>query len=399
MKPGNKLSATAAMLCSVILSVTPSTVSSASATSPPPMKYAIQPAKIELTVSANGKLISHVSGHAGTPWRRVTTDDPVRIASISKLVTGIAVMRLVERGQIDLDRDVGLYLGWPVRSPAFPDAPISMRMLLSHQSGITDAADYILPLDGELPAILARPASWDAAHAPGDWFRYANLNFPVIAAVMEAVTGERFDRIMAREVFTPLKLDACFNWQTGCSAGRRARAVTLLRPNGDLAKDGPLKDGPQKDRLMGAGVPECAFVRASNGDCDIAAYRLGRNGSAFSPQGGLRISAKDLMTIGKVLRDGGRPLLSAKAYAEMTQAQWTFNGHNGDDEKGAFMAYGLSIHIAADSKGARWIGHIGEAYSLRAGLWVNPKSKETRLKITTMVDEFAPVGNCLEVCP
>lgn len=381
MKPGIKHLTAAAIFCSI--------VSSASATSPPPIKYAIQPAKIELTLSANGKLISHVSGHAGTPWRRVTTDDPVRIASISKLVTSLAVMRLVDRGQIDLDRDVGLYLGWPVRNPAFPSAPISMRMLLSHQSGITDAADYILPLDGELSAVLAKPASWDAAHAPGDWFHYANLNFPLVAAVMEAATGERFDRIMAREVFTPLKLDACFNWQTGCSAGRRARAVTLLRPNGDLAKDGPLE----------AGVPECAFVRASNGDCDIAAYRLGRNGSAFSPQGGLRISAKDLMKIGKVLRDGGRPMLSGKAYAEMTQAQWTFNGHNGDDEKGAFTAYGLSLHIETDSKGARWIGHIGEAYSLRAGLWVNPKSKETRLKITTMVDEFAPVGNCLEVCP
>jgi CubicO group peptidase (beta-lactamase class C family) len=386
MKPSFRLLTAAAMLGSF--------VSSTSATSPPPVKYVIQPAKIELTVSPRGRLISNVSGHAGTPWRRVTADDPMRIASISKLVTGIAVMRLVDRGKIDLDRDVGLYLGWPVRNPAFAGVPVTMRMLLSHQSGITDAADYILPLDGELSAVLARPASWDAEHAPGGWFRYANLNFPIVAAVMEAATGERFDRIMAREVFTPLKLDACFNWQTGCSAGRRAQAVTLLRPNGDLAKDGPLKDGP-----LGVGVPECVFVRASNGGCDIASYRIGRNGSAFSPQGGLRISAKDLMTIGKVLRDGGRPLLSTKAYAEMVRPQWTFNGRNGDDEKGAFTSYGLSLHIETDSKGVRWIGHIGEAYSLRAGLWINPDSKETRLKITTMVDEFAPVGNCLEVCP
>jgi CubicO group peptidase (beta-lactamase class C family) len=350
---------------------------------------AIQPARIELSLAPSGKLLSQISGDAGVAGRAVTANDPVRIASISKLVTAIAVMRLVDQGKIDLDRDVSAYLGWRVRNPAFPDNVVTMRMLLSHQSSITDAADYILPLDGELSAVLGKPDSWDNAHAPGGYFRYANLNFPLVAAVMESAAGERFDRIMARQIFVPLKLDACFNWQTSCSAGQREKAITLLRPNGDLAKDAPLKTGAQ----------ECAFVRASDGGCDIAVYQAGRNGSAFSPQGGLRISANDLLTVGKILRDGGKPLLSPKTFTEMTRPQWTFNGKNGDDEKGAFISFGLGIHIETDSKGARWIGHIGEAYSLRAGLWVNPDSKETRLKISTMVDEFAPVGNCLEVCP
>ncbi len=358
-----------------------------------PKPAEIKPVKIDVQITRSGRVVSNITGDAGVAGRAVTAGDPVRIASISKLVTGIAVMRLVDQGKIDLDRDVSAYLGWPLRNPAFAGQAITMRMLLSHQSSITDAADYILPLDGELPAVLAKPEAWDISHMPGSYFRYANLNFPVVAAVMEGATGQRFDRIMAREVFAPLKLDACFNWQTGCSAGRRAQAVTLLRPNGDLAKDPPLSVGQT------AGTPECVFVRASDGGCDIAAYKLGRNGSAFSPQGGLRISAKDLMTIGKVLRNGGRPLLSPKAYTEMVRPQWTFNGHNGDDEQGAFKSYGLSVHIETDSKGQRWIGHIGEAYSMRAGLWVNPVTRESRLKITTMVDEFSPVGNCLEVCP
>ncbi len=350
---------------------------------------AIQPAKIDIYLAPSGKLSSKISGDAGVAGRAVTANDPVRIASISKLVTSVAVMRLVDQGKIDLDRDIETYLGWKARNPAFPDRVVTMRMLLSHQSSITDAADYILPLDGELSEVLGKQASWDNAHAPGAYFRYANLNFPLIAAVMEAATGERFDQIMARQVFTPLKLDACFNWQTSCSAGRRKHAITLLRPNGDLAKDAPIQPGGQ----------ECAFVRASNGGCDINVYRIGRNGSAFSPQGGLRISANDLLTVGKILRDGGKPILSHKSFTEMTRAQWTFNGQNGDDEKGAFSSFGLGIHIETDGKGARWIGHIGEAYSLRAGLWVNPDSKEVRLKISTMVDEFALVGNCLEVCP
>ena len=349
----------------------------------------IQPAKIELFLAPSGKLSSKISGHAGVKARAVNANDPVRIASISKLVTAIAVMRLADQGKIDLDRDVSAYLGWRVRNPAFADNVVTMRMLLSHQSSITDAADYILPLDGELSAVLGKPDSWDNAHAPGSYFRYANLNFPLVAAVMESAVGERFDRIMAREVFAPLKLDACFNWQTSCSAGRREQAITLLRPNGDLAKDAPLKQGTQ----------ECAFVRSRDGRCDIDIYQIGRNGSAFSPQGGLRISANDLLIIGKVLRDEGKPLLSPKTFSEMTRPQWTFNGQNGDDEKGAFKSFGLGVHIETDSKGARWIGHIGDAYSLRAGLWINPKTKETQVKITTMVNEFAPVGNCLEVCP
>src|SRR5690606_29716795 len=74
--------------------------------------------------------------------RRITAGDPVRIASISKLVTTIGVMRLVEAGKLDLDADAGDLLGFPLRNPAFPDVPITLRMLLSHRSGLTDASGY-----------------------------------------------------------------------------------------------------------------------------------------------------------------------------------------------------------------------------------------------------------------
>ena len=49
--------------------------------------------------------------------RRITAGDPVRVASISKLVTAIGVMRLVEQGTLDLDTDVSRWLGWPLRHP------------------------------------------------------------------------------------------------------------------------------------------------------------------------------------------------------------------------------------------------------------------------------------------
>ncbi len=329
-----------------------------------------------------------ITGEAGVLGRKATMDDPVRVASISKLVGALAVMRLVDQKKIDLDRDVSDYLGWRVRNPAFPDAPITMRQLLTHRTGIRDSVDYILPLDGRLEPVLADPEAWDAKHAPGAYFSYANLNSPLIAAVLESATGKRFDQIVAEQILKPLKLNACFNWSAGCTPERRLQAVTLLRTNGDLAVDAP-RTAPDP----------CPIAKASDGSCDLSTYPLAKHGSSFSPQGGLRISPRDLAKIGQMMLNGGRPLLSRKAFAEMTKVQWQFNGNNGDDDKGYFTAYGLGVHIHKDSKGKTWMGHVGEAYAFRGGFWLDMKGKRGFMRYTTMVPADTPVGHCLETCP
>ena len=354
------------------------------------------PATVAVTFDRHAVNPVFAEGLADRATRRVVTpDDPVRIASISKLVTAFGVMRLVDSGRLDLDRDVSAYLGWQLRHPAFPDRPITLRLLLSHRSGLTDDADYIIPLGETLRQRLASPKAWDMAHGPvEDWFHYTNLNFPVVASVMEAVTGERFDRLMHRLVLKPLKLSACFNWSP-CDTAAAARAVVLYRADGSVARDD----------LHGA-LPACPVATQPGGACDLASYVPGWNGALFSPQGGLRISMRDLAKIGQVLGRGGKGFLSARSFAALVTPQWRFNGHNGVGENGApdgfFCAYGLAVQLIgsgtagcrddAFGDGVPRLGHPGEAYGLRSGLWIDPKTGRGVAFFTTAVADDAPKG-------
>ena len=324
--------------------------------------------------------------------RALTIDDPVRIASISKLVVALGVMRMVEEGQLDLHRDVSDYLGWTLRNPAFLDRPITLRLLLSHQSSVRDGVDYAVPLGTDLQAVASDPAAFDSQHSPGTFFRYANLNFPIVAAAMERAGGERFDRLMQRLVLAPLGLDACFNWTT-CSDAAVARAVVLYERDGSVVRDD-----------LGGRRPPCP-VLAPNG-CDLSAYRLGSNGALFSPQGGLRISVRDLTVIGRLLLNRGRHegaiFLNEGSIAELMSETWRFDGANGDTEDGFYCAYGLAVQILpARRRGCRddlfgngraRVGHAGDAYGVRAGLWVDAARGEGIAYFATSNGDDPPRG-------
>lgn len=356
------------------------------------------PAAVRLSFDRGAIGVAETAGAADQrSGRLVSADDPVRIASISKLVVALGVMRMVEAGKLDLDRDISRDLGWQLRNPAFPGRPISLRLLLSHRASLTDAADYALPFDMSLRDKLADPRAWDSEHPPGSFFRYANLNFPIIASVMERVSGQRFDRLMAGLVIDPLGLKACFNW-AACDDATVARAVTLYGADG-----APLRDDDHGQR------PACPIVPAGDGGCDLARWQPGFNGASFSPQGGLRISMRDLAKIGRMLlnrghANGGR-FLSPSSVDLLLTPVWSYDGRNGvtgETTPGTICRYGLATQtLAASTNGCRddlfgdgvpRVGHAGEAYGLRSGLWIDRKAGTGVAYFVTSVADDAPLG-------
>lgn len=353
-----------------------------------------RPAEAGVAFGRNGEIASFAVGFADPQTRRLASvDDPVRVASISKMVATIGVMKLVDQGKLDLGSDVSRWLGWPLRNPSFPDRPITLGMLLSHTSSVREHDDdYAIPLGGSLRSVMSDPRNWDPQHGPGDnYFRYTNLNFPIVGSIVERVTGERFDIWMRRNVLEPMKLDACYNWPT-CSDAAVERAVEL-----DVAGK-PLKDDLHGQR------PECPVMTIDNERCDLSLWRAGENGSLFAPQGGLRISVRGLARIGRMLlNDGtidGVHIISPEAIETLLTQVWRFDGSNGVTDGGFYCSYGHATQqiptrmpgCADDmgTRGATLVGHAGDAYGLKAGIWIDRTRGVGIAYFATGVQDNAP---------
>ena len=94
-------------------------------------------AEVGVAFDRSGEIGSFADGIADAQsHRRVTIDDPVRVASVSKMVTAIGVMKLVDQGKLDLTSDVSRWLGWRLRNPSFPDRPDqSVDVAVPHRLG------------------------------------------------------------------------------------------------------------------------------------------------------------------------------------------------------------------------------------------------------------------------
>ena len=363
---------------------------------------------LAVAVIADGQLVHefclgrrHID--AADPGRDlpVEPDTRFRVASISKTVTAIGAMTLVEQGVLDLDADLSEYLGFPFRNPQYPSSPITAAMLLSHTSSVRDDGGYVIPLPYSLQDFVAGgidelgSMAWAKPldgrdTAPGRYFCYSNLNYGILATVMERLSGERFDLFMRDRVLAPLGIDGGFNVNLLSDEGL-GKLAALYRKAG--ADDVWKPWGPwiaQVDDLGGRRVPVPFRAASGIGPEALKAYEPGTNGSIFSPQGGLRISVRDLAKVARLFIGGGDVdgvrILSRQSVELMMTARWSWDGRhrNGELYNGLTRETGLGLArtmAARDEQGGdrllpsggpRLWGHHADAYGLLGGMLFDP---------------------------
>lgn len=268
-----------------------------------------------------------------------------RIASISKSFTATALMQLVEEGKISLNDDFGDLVGFPVRNPMYPDKVITLEMILSHRSSINDVNGYF-DLDVINPS---KNADWQKSYSknePGSTYDYCNLNFNMAGAVLERLTGKRFDGYIKEQILTPLGLVGGY-------------CVDSL----DNSKFAQLY---AYDDKTGTFIVQTAAYNPRSEE--IKKYELGKSTPIFSPTGGMKISAVDLakymqmhMNYGKA----GKTKILSKKYSAKMQTKLS-------ESEG----YGLALRETSNFiKGEDMVGHTGSAYGLYSTMFFSPKKK------------------------
>jgi CubicO group peptidase (beta-lactamase class C family) len=134
-----------------------------------------------------------------------TPDTKFRIGSVSKLLTAVALMRLVEMHVLDLDAPLRGYLD---EHPAqWPD--LTLRELAGHTAGVRHyrGAEFFSRTSyPTLRAAMEIFAADSLLFAPGSAYAYSSHGYTVIGAAMERVTGEAFPDLLRRTVLAPLAM-------------------------------------------------------------------------------------------------------------------------------------------------------------------------------------------------
>jgi len=167
---------------------------------------------VQVAVIKGGEVVgAYDYGYATRSTSPMTADTKIRIASLSKVILSMLVMRLAELDQLDIDADIGEYWGADVRNPNHRDTPITMRHMLSHTSSIR-VYDYGFAAGGELIRSRFLDGSCFARSAPGEigsW-NYNNYAFAALGVTVEVATGETVNSSASRYLFDPLGIDAAF---------------------------------------------------------------------------------------------------------------------------------------------------------------------------------------------
>ena len=162
-------------------------------------------------------------GYADLEAKKPATVDTVYlVASLSKLLAGVAAMQLQEQGVLKIDEDINDYLPFRVRHPGYPEARITVRMLLTHRSGLAwpTGDDYpefykIYPGDNAPPlgswlrdTLIPGGSRYDPRiwknWAPGERQQYSNTGAALVGYVLERASGVDYRDYCRKSIFEPL---------------------------------------------------------------------------------------------------------------------------------------------------------------------------------------------------
>ncbi len=160
--------------------------------------------------------ISHLAGFGvtGPSGHPVTQETPFILGSLSKSFTALAVMQLVEKGQIDLDAKVCRYIPWFTLADD-SSRDITVRQLLNHTSGISveTSEKYAASADVSDGALEHRVRDLRMDHldrAVGSDFEYSGTNYAVLGLLVQIVSGEPYEKYIQQHILAPLKMDHSF---------------------------------------------------------------------------------------------------------------------------------------------------------------------------------------------
>lgn len=272
-------------------------------------------------------------------------DDLFRIASVSKTLVATAIMQLVEKGKLSLDDDVNRYLDFRIQHPQYPSIPITVKMLLCHRSSINDSQgrDTFDRINADTNPDYAKCY---CDYAPGEGYTYCNMNYNLLGAVIEKVSGERFDHYIRKHIMKPLHLRGSFNSQNMDSN----RFVP------------PYRYREKQDSL---------FLIANvyqPGATKIRKYKRGYNTTIFSPPGGLIITPTELASYMVMHINQGRyktvAVISPQSEQAMREVQ-TPKAH-----------YALSLkHYDDIIPDEHLIGQTGGAHGIHTAMIFHPEKK------------------------
>jgi CubicO group peptidase (beta-lactamase class C family) len=353
----------------------------------------IAPGVVTLVAGKDKVLDLEAAGYASlagkTPMRK---DAVFWIASMSKSLTGAALMMLVDEGKVSLDDAVEKYL------PEFKDQkikdadgilhtpkhPITVREIMCHTSGLVLANEKSLKQTQSLKDNVALYARFPLRQEPGSKYEYNNCGINTGGRIIEVVSGMSYADFMQKRLFDPLGMKDTTFWPNEEQAERLAHTARFTADKKGLEEIKQDKDAEQRiiDK-WGEGVPVPRAVTADMG-AGIAFNYAKHYGE---PAGGFFSTAADIGAFCRMLLNGGaldgKRYLSEKAVKQMSAIQ------TGDVRVSPDSAYGVGVSIKLTDEEGPSAGSFGHRGARRTAMWIDPKNE---IAMVILVERFDMTG-------